>query len=72
MATASRTNKQQTGLKDLPRQIGQTVEASMTKPPSRTETALDVALIGATLLEVVNPPIALAGIALNRIAHVLR
>jgi hypothetical protein len=72
MSTAGRTKEQRNGLKDVPRHVGETIEASVTAPPSRAETALDVALIGAALLEVVSPPVAAAGIALNRIAHVAR
>jgi len=72
MAAASQSKKQRNGLKDVPRRVGRTVEATVTEPPSRSETALDVALIGAAVLEVVSPPLALAGIALNRIAHVAR
>ena len=72
MATAKQRKQQQNGLRDVPRHVGQTVEASITEPPSRAETVLDVALVGAAVLEVVSPPVALAGIALNRIAHVGR
>lgn len=72
MATASQNKKQSNGLKDVPRHVAQTVEATVNEPPKRAETALDVVLIGAAVLEVVSPPVALAGIALNRIAHVAR
>jgi hypothetical protein len=72
MATARQSKEQQDGLKAVPRHVGQTVEATVTKPPSRAETVLDVALIGAAVLEVVSPPVAIAGIALNRIAHAAR
>ena len=72
MATGSQSKTRRNGLMDVPARVGQTVEATVTEPPSRAETALDVALVGAAVLEVVSPPVALVGIALNRIAHVAR
>ena len=72
MATASQSKKQRNGIADVPRRVGRTVEATVTEPPNRAETALDVALIGAAVLELLSPPLALAGIALNRIVHVAK
>jgi len=72
MATARESKEQQNVLKDVPSHVGQTVEATVTERPSRAETVLDVVLIAAAVLEVVSPPVAIAGIALNRIAHVAR
>ena len=72
MATGRQSKEQGNGLKDVPSHVGQTIEASVTEPPKRAEWMLDVALVGAVALEVVSPPVAIAGLALNRIAHVAK
>jgi hypothetical protein len=52
--------------------VGHTVQATVTEPPTRAEVALDAALLAAAVAEIVSPPLAIAGMALNRLVHVAK
>ena len=52
--------------------VGHTVQATVTEPPSRAEMALDAALVAAAVAEYVSPPVAIVGMALNRLVHVAK
>jgi hypothetical protein len=52
--------------------VGHTVQATVTEPPGRVEMALDAALLAAAVAEFVSPPVAIAGMALNRLVHVAK
>jgi hypothetical protein len=71
MATAVRhSHKQENGLlKDAPRHITKTLDATVTEKPSRPEMAFDLLLVTAAALEAISPPAAIAGMVLNRVVH---
>lgn len=52
--------------------VGRTLEATVTQPPSWRELAWDGVLVGAVVVEAVSPPVAIAGAALNRLIHAAR
>jgi hypothetical protein len=52
--------------------VGHTVQATVTERPSRAEMALDAAMLAAAVAEWVSPPVAIAGMALNRLVHVAK
>jgi len=52
--------------------VGHTMQATVTERPGRAEVAFDAALIAGGIMELVSPPVAIAGIALNRLVHVAK
>ena len=74
MATASRQRKQRANgaLKEASDHVTRTVEATVTEPPGRQELIWDAALLAAGALEAISPPVALVGIAVNRLVHVAK
>jgi hypothetical protein len=74
MATATSQRKKQPNgvLKEASDRVTHTVEAAVTEKPGRQEVILDVALLAAGALEAISPPVALAGIAVNRLLHVAK
>lgn len=73
MATTKRSAQPGNGaLKQASDRITHTIEASVTEKPIRQEVILDVAIVAAGVLEVISPPAAIAGIALNRLVHVAK
>jgi len=57
---------------EIPGHIGGTIEGMVTEPPSRQEVWMDAALVAAGIAELVSPPVAIAGIALNRLVRAAR
>jgi hypothetical protein len=62
----------QSRIGDVGGHVGHTLEATVTQRPGWQELAWDAVLVGATLVEAVSPPVAVAGIALNRLIHTAR
>lgn len=57
---------------DVGGRIRDTLEGSVTKMPDRKELAWDALLAGAAIFEAVSAPVAIAGMALNRLIHAAR
>jgi hypothetical protein len=70
MAAASQ--RQRGVIDEASERVGQTMQASVTEPPGKPELALDAAMLAATVVGAVSPPVALAGMALNRLVHVAK
>jgi hypothetical protein len=69
---AAPTDEARAVVSEVGGRVGRTLEASVTEPPSRPELIWDAVLVGATLVEAVSPPAAIAGVALNRLIHAAR
>ena len=72
MATKGKARDGRSGIAEVGARVGQTLETSVTQPPGWQEIAWDAALLGATVVEAVSPPVAIAGMALNRVIHAVR
>lgn len=72
MAANSGGAEERSVINDVGGRVGQTLEATVTRPPGWQELAWDAVLVGATVVEAVSPPVAIAGAALNRLIHAAR
>ena len=69
---ATKTDGAGPAIGDVGGHVGRTLEATVTQPPRWQELAWDAVLVGAAVVEAVSPPIAIAGVALNRLIHSAR
>lgn len=61
--------QQQRAPSGAPEHLTQTLKASVTESPTKQEVAVDAALIFAGIAEIISPPVAIGGLALNRLVH---
>jgi hypothetical protein len=72
MAAKGEAEQDRSMIGDVGGLVGHTLEGTITQRPDWPELAWDAVLVGATLVEVVTPPVAVAGAVLNRLIHAAR
>jgi hypothetical protein len=72
MAAQSDAARAGSAIADVGGHVGRTVEAAVTQTPGWQELPWDGVLLGATLVEGVSPPAAIASAAVNRLIHAAR